>query len=158
MPLKQKLTGDLHDAMRSGDETRKSTLRMLMTAVQNAEIAAVDIKDPDSTRGELDDAQTLSVIARQAKQRRESIEEFTKANRSDLADKEAAELRILEEYLPAMMSRDEIVAEARKVIAETGASGPADKAKVMPVLMKRLAGQADGRAINEVVTALLAGG
>src|SRR3990172_12476274 len=100
MSLKQKLTGDLHDAMRSGDETRKSTLRMLMTAVQNAEIAAVDIKDPDATRGELDDAQTLSVVARQAKKRRESIEEFTKANRSDLADKEAAKPPILQKYLP----------------------------------------------------------
>jgi len=157
MPLKQKLAEDLHAAMRSGDETRKSTLRMLLAAVQNAEIAAVDIKNPDSTRRDLDDAQTLSVIAKQAKQRRESIDEFTKASRNDLADIEAAELRILEEYLPAMISRDEMVAEARKVITETGASGPADKAKVMPVLMKSLAGRADGRAINEVVTELLSG-
>jgi uncharacterized protein YqeY len=158
MSLKQKLADDLKDAMRSGDETRKSTLRMLMTAVQNAEIAAVNVKDPDATRKELDDDQVLGVIAKQAKQRRESIDEFTKANRKDLADKEASELAVLETYLPAMMSRDEIVAEARKVIAETGASGPADKGKVMPVIMKALAGRADGRAINEVVTELLSGG
>jgi uncharacterized protein YqeY len=158
MSLKQKLTQDLQDAMRAGDETRKSTLRMLMTAVQNAEIAAVDIKDPDATRKEFGDDQVLGVIAKQAKQRRESIDEFTKANRKDLADKEASELAVLETYLPAMMSRDEIVAEARKVIADTGASGPADKGKVMPVLMKSLAGRADGRAINEVVTELLSGG
>ncbi len=158
MSLKQQLADDLMDAMRSGDETRKSTLRMLTTAVQNAEIAAVDIKNPDATRQELTDEQVLGVIAKQAKQRRESIEEFTKADRKDLADREAAELKILEEYLPAMMSREEIVAEVRKVIAETGANGPADKGKVMPVIMKTLAGKADGRAINEVVTELLAGG
>jgi uncharacterized protein YqeY len=156
--LKQQLADDLKDAMRSGDETRKNTLRMLMTAVQNAEIAAVDVKNPDATRGELDDAGVLAVISKQAKQRQDSIEEFKKANRADLADKEAAELKILEAYLPAMLSRDEIAAAAREVIAETGASGPADKGKVMPVIMKRLAGQADGRAINEVVTELLSGG
>jgi uncharacterized protein YqeY len=158
MSLKQKLADDLKDAMRAGDETRKSTLRMLMTAVQNAEIAAVNVKDPDATRKEFDDDQVLGVIAKQAKQRRESIDEFTKANRKDLADKEASELAVLETYLPAMMSRDEILAEARKVIAETGATGPADKGKVMPVLMKTLAGRADGRAINEVVTELLSAG
>jgi uncharacterized protein len=158
MSLKSQLADDLKEAIRSGDETRKATLRMLTTAVQNAEIAAVDVKDPDATRQELSDEQVLGVIAKQAKQRRESIEEFTKAERTDLADKEAAELKILEAYLPAMMSREEIVAEARKVIAETGASGPGDKGKVMPVIMKSLAGRADGRAINEVVTELLAGG
>jgi uncharacterized protein YqeY len=157
MSLKQQLADDLKDAMRSGDETRKSTLRMLMTAVQNAEIAAVDVKDPNAVRQDLDDDGVLAVIAKQAKQRNDSIEEFKKANRTDLADKEAAELKILETYLPAMLSRDEIAAAAREVIAETGASGPADKGKVMPVIMKRLAGQADGRAINEVVTELLTG-
>ena len=141
--------------MRSGDETRKSTIRMLMTAVQNAEIAAVDVKDPNATRQELADDAVLAVIAKQAKQRRESIEEFKKANRQDLVDKEAAELKILEEYLPAMLSRDEIVTAVREVIDEIGAGGPGDKGKVMPVLMTRLAGQADGRAINEVVTELL---
>jgi uncharacterized protein YqeY len=157
MSLKTQLADDLKDAMRSGDETRKSTLRMLMTAVQNAEIAAVDVKDPDAVRQDLDDDGVLAVIAKQAKQRNDSIAEFKKANRTDLADKEAAELKILETYLPAMLSRDEIAAAAREVIAETGASGPADKGKVMPVIMKRLAGQADGRAINEVVTELLTG-
>jgi uncharacterized protein YqeY len=156
--LKQKLADDLKDAMRSGDETRKGTLRMLVTAVQNAEIAAVDVKDPDAVRKDLGDEEVLGVIAKQAKQRRESIDEFTKAQRKDLADKEAAELKVIEAYLPAMMSGEEIEAEARAVIAETGASGPADKGKVMPVLMKRLAGKADGRAINEVVTQLLSGG
>ena len=157
MSLKQQLTTDLQDAMRSGDDVRKGTVRMLMTAVQNAEIAAVNIKDPDATRQELDDEGVLAVIAKQAKQRRESIEEFKKANRTDLADNEAAELKIIEAYLPAMLSRDEIAAAVREVIAEVGASGPGDKGKVMPVIMKRLAGQADGRAINEVVTELLSG-
>jgi len=158
MSLKQQLADDLKDAIRSGDDTRKGTIRMLMTAVQNAEIAAVDMKDPDAVRQDLDDDGVLAVIAKQAKQRRESIEEFRKANRTDLADREAAELKILEEYLPAMLSRDEIVAAVREVIAETGATGPGDKGKVMPVLMKRLSGQADGRAVNEVVTELLTAG
>ena len=135
------------------------TLERLMEIATMVHGGAMDdIKDPDALRRELDDQGVLAVIAKQAKQRQDSIEEFNKASRTDLADKDAAELKILETYLPAMLSRDEIAAAAREVIAETGASGPADKGKVMPVIMKRLAGQADGRAINEVVTELLAGG
>jgi uncharacterized protein YqeY len=94
-------------------------------------------------------------VQKQAKQRRESILEFEKAGRKDLAAKESAELSILEEYLPRQLSRDEIEAAARAVIAQTGAAGPRDIGKVMPVLTKQLAGLADGRAINEVVRALL---
>jgi hypothetical protein len=149
VPLKAQLSADLTDAMRRGDEVKKSTLRLLMTAINTTEVAG-------SERHELTDEQVTQVIAKQAKQRRESIDEFTKAGRKDLADKEAAELEILSSYLPPSMSREEIEAEARAVIAEVGASGPSDKGKVMQALMPRLAGRAEGREINEVVTDLLA--
>src|SRR3990172_3933321 len=147
MSLKDKLADDLKDALRQGDETRKTAIRMTIAAVKNAEVAAIK---------QLDDPEVLAVIAKQVKQRKESIEEFGKAGRQDLVDKEAAEMRILETYLPPAMSREEIVQEARKVIAEGGARGPGDKGKVMSALMPRLVGRAEGRLINEVVTELLA--
>ena len=148
MPLKDQLAEDLKDAMRAGDAARKIAIRMVITAVKNAEVAAMK---------PLDDAAVLAVIGKQVKQRKESIEEFEKAGRQDLVDQEAAELRVLEAYMPAQMPRDEIAAEARAVIAEVGASSPGDKGKVMSALMPRLAGRAEGRTINEVVTELLAG-
>jgi hypothetical protein len=157
MALKDKLSDDLKDAMRAGDARRRDTLRGVLTAVSNAEVARVNVKDEAATRQALGDDDVLDVIQRQAKQRRESIEEFRKGKRQDLVEKEEAELAILETYLPAQASRDEIVAEVRKVIDETGASGPADKGKVMPQAIARLKGRADGRAINEVVTELLSG-
>jgi hypothetical protein len=144
--LRERIQSELHDAMRAHDETRKSTLRMLTAAVRNADIEA---------RAQLDDRAILTVIQKQAKQRRESMVEFQKGGRDDLVQKEAAELAILDEYLPRQMSREDIEAAARAVIAETGASGPRDIGKVMPVLTKQLAGLADGRAINEVVRGLL---
>lgn len=147
MSLKEKLADDLKDALRQGDETRKTAIRMTIAAVKNAEVAAIK---------QLDDPEVLAVIAKQVKQRKESIEEFGKAGRQDLVDKEAAEMRILETYLPPAMGREEIVREARKVIAEGGARGPGDKGKVMSALMPRLVGRAEGRLINEVVTELLA--
>jgi uncharacterized protein YqeY len=156
MGLKEKLSEDLKDAMRAGDSVRRDTLRGVLTAVSNAEIARVNVKDETASRQGLGDEDVLDVIQRQAKQRRESIEEFRKGGRQDLVDREQAELALLEAYLPAQASRDEIAAEVRKVIEETGASGPADKGKVMPQAIARLKGRADGRAINEVVTELLA--
>lgn len=147
MSLKDQLANDLRDAMRARDETRKTAIRMVITAIKNAEVAAIK---------QLDDTEVLGVVAKQAKQRRESIDEYTKANRKDLADKEGAELKILEAYLPAQMSRAGVVQEARAVIAETGARGPGDKGKVMSALMPRLAGRAEGRLASEVVTELLA--
>ncbi len=150
MPLKEQLTSDLTDAMRQSDEVRKSTLRMLLAAVNVAEVAG-------SERKQLSDEQVMQVLTKQVKQRRESIAEFEKAGRTDLVDKEAAELKILEAYMPPQMPREEIEAEARKAIAEVGAKAPSDKGKVMQTLMPRLSGRADGRDINEVVTSLLAG-
>jgi uncharacterized protein YqeY len=147
MPLKEQFSADLKDALKAKDELRKGTLRFLMAAVHNAEIEAGH---------QLDDNDVLAVLSKQAKQRRESIEEFRKAGRDDLVAKEEAELAVLVGYLPPQMSREEIAAEARRVIAETGARGPADKGKVMPVLVNELRGRAEGREINEVVSELLA--
>ena len=158
MTLKTQLSDDLKDAMRAGDATRRDTLRSVLTAISNAEIARVNVKKEDASREELGDAEVLDVLQKQAKQRRESIEEYRKAKRDDLAGREEAELAIIAAYLPQQLSRDEVVAEVRAVIAETGASGPGDKPKVMPVAIGRLKGRADGRLINEVVTELLAGG
>jgi len=146
MALKQKLNDDLREALRSQDELRKTTIRLALSAIHNAEIAAGK---------ELDDAGVTAVLAREVKQRRESIEEFKKGNRQDLVDKEQGELDILLTYLPQQMSREEIADVARRIIAETGATGPRDKGKVMPVIMNELRGRADGSEVNAVVTELL---
>lgn len=145
--MNERLAADLKDAMRQRDELRRSVLRMTLAALHNAEIAA---------RGQpLDEAAELAVLTKEAKQRRESIEEFRKAGRPDRADQEEAELAILAGYLPEQVGRDEIVSAARAVIAETGASGARDIGKVMPVLMERLRGRAEGREVSEVVRELL---
>ena len=159
--LKDRIQADLNDAMRARDEIRKSALRMLISAIRNAEIpaapeddAALEAMTPGGKTG-LDDAEVTDVIQRQVKQRRDSIDAFRKAKRDDLAEKEEAELAILQVYLPAEATRDEIEAAARKIVAETGASGPRDMGKVMPRMSAEFKGRADGRVINEVVRALL---
>ena len=165
MSLKDQINDDLRAAMRAGDELRKTTLRGLLSAVRVAEDAAVKAKveagelvdEAKRVVVEFVDEDVIQVIRRQLKQRQDSIEQFEKAGRQDLAAKEQAEAAVLQGYLPQQMSREAITAEGRAVIAETGASGPQDKGKVMPALMKRLAGKADGREINAVVTELLAG-
>ncbi len=148
MSLKEQLANDLADALRQGDDTRKSTIRMLMSAINVEEVAGAE-------RRELKEDEVLKVVARQVKQRRDSIEEFNKAGREELAEKEAAEMQVLQAYMPEQVGREEIEAEARKVIGEVGATGPQDKGKVMQAIMPRLAGRAEGRDINEVVTQLL---
>ena len=145
--IKQKLTDDLKQAMRSGDKVRRSVIRLLMAAISNAEIAR---------RSALDDADILGIIAKEVRQRQESIDAFKQGNRQDLVDKEEVELAILQEYLPQQMTHEEIVEAARRVIEEVGAQGPGDKGKVMPKLIPQLKGRADGREINAVVTELLA--
>ncbi|MBI5288658.1 MAG: GatB/YqeY domain-containing protein [Chloroflexi bacterium] len=157
MALKDRLSDDLKEAMRAGEAVRRETLRSILAAVRNTELARVNVKDESASRQELVDSDVLDVLQKQAKQRRESIEEYKKAARQDLVDRETAELAIISAYLPAQMGRDEIVAEVRKAMEETGAAGPGDKSKLMPVVMGRLKGRADGRAINEVVTELLGG-
>jgi len=144
--LKQKLSEDLKQAMRSGDVLKKSTIRMLMAAINNAEIAR---------QAKMEDGDIFGVISKEIRQRRESIEAFKQGNRQDLVDKEAAEIEVLQGYLPQQLTREEIVEAARKVVAEVGAEGPGDKGKVMPKLIAQLKGRADGREINEVVSELL---
>ncbi|MGB3129238.1 MAG: GatB/YqeY domain-containing protein [Dehalococcoidia bacterium] len=146
--LQEKLMTDLREAMKSGDKIRLEVLRMARASIKNAEIAQ---------QKSLDDPDILGIIAKEGKQRRESIAEFKKGNRQDLVDKEEAELAILLEYLPEQISREEIVATARRVIEEVEARGPGDKGKVMQKLMPQLKGKAEGREINEVVTELLSG-
>ena len=144
--LKLQINNDLKQAMKSGDVVKRSALRMLLAAIQNAEIAK---------RAPLTEGDILGVISKEVKQRQESIEAFKLGNRQDLVDKEQAELAIIEKYLPPQMSHEEIVAAAKAIIKEVGAHGPSDKGKVMPRVIAQLKGKADGREINEIVTELL---
>ncbi len=144
--LKSRISDDIKQAMKSGDTTRRSTLRLLISSINNAEIAKQD---------KLDTSDILGIIAKDVKRHQESIDAFKQGNRPDLVSKEEAEMAILEAYLPEQMSREEIAAAAREVIGAVGAQGPGDKGKVMKELMPRLKGKADGKEINEVVTELL---
>jgi uncharacterized protein YqeY len=147
MSLKEQLANDLKDAIRQSDEARKIAIRLTLTAIKTSEV---------EKGSELDDAAVLTQIAKQVKQRRESIDAYKKAERQDLVAQEESELAVLQVYLPKQLSREELTQAAREVIAEVDASGPGDKGKVMSVLIKRLAGRAEGREINEVVTEILA--
>ena len=144
--LRQKLSDDLKQAMRGGDKVRRSVIRLVMAAIRNAEIAK---------QADLDDTDILGVIAKEVRQRRESIEAFKQGDRQDLVAQEEVELTILNEYLPRQMTREEVITAARRVIEEVGAQGSGDKGKVMPKLIAQLKGRADGREINAVVTELL---
>ena len=146
MTLKDQLNADLKDALRAGESTRKGTLRLLLASIHNAEIAE---------KKALEDNHVIAVIRKEIKQRRESIEEYGKAGRRDLVAVEEAELAVLAAYLPPQMSSDEVNKVARRVIEQVGARGPADKGKVMPVIMAELRDHADGREINAAVTELL---
>jgi uncharacterized protein len=146
--LKQKLNDDMRQSMRDRNEVKTSTLRLLLSAIKYAEIK------PDR-QVTLSDADILGVIAKEIKQREDSIEAYKAGNRQDLVDRESAEMSILKAYMPQQMTRDEILAEAKQMIAEVGAKGPSDKGKVMGKLVAKLKGKADGKAINDIVTDLL---
>jgi hypothetical protein len=146
MPLLDKINTDLKAAMRAREELRLLVLRTLLSSINYAEIAK---------QKKLDDSGIIEVIGKEIKQRRESIEAYDKGNRPDLSTKEKAELAILQEYMPAQMSREEITAIVEKVIAEVGPKGPGDKGKVMQKLMPQVKGKADGNEVNSIVTDLL---
>jgi uncharacterized protein YqeY len=143
MSLNDKVAAEITAAMKAKDAPRLSALRMLKAAIMN--------KGVEKGR-DLEDAEILQVVSSLVKQRRDSIEQFGKAGRADLVDKETGELEILVEYLPAAASADEIAAAVAAAIAETGASSPKDMGKVMKAVMPKLAGKsADGRAVSEAV-------
>jgi uncharacterized protein YqeY len=148
MDLEQRLAEDLKSAMRSGDEDRKRTIRLIITALKYARIEA---------RGELDESAQLTVLQRQARERRESIAEYERGRRPDLVAREQAELSIIDDYLPKQLTDEEIEAAARQQIAAVAASGPQDMGRVMRPLVKQLAGRADGARVNAIVKRLLAG-
>jgi uncharacterized protein YqeY len=149
MPLTQTITTDIAQAMKSREPVRLAALRMLKAALMNKSIE----KGRD-----LDDAEALQVVASLVKQRRDSIEQFAKAGRQDLVDKETAEIAVLEHYLPPAASADDIAAAVAAAIADTGATSLKDLGKVMKAVMPRLAGtSADGKAVNEAVRRALGG-
>lgn len=135
-------------AWKGGDTGRRDALRLLLSSFKNAEI--------DSGKPLTDD-EAIRVLQKEAKQRRDSIEEYTKNNRGDLADKEQAELVIIEEFLPKQLDDDELRALAREVIAEVGAVGSADVGKVMRPLLAKVAGRADGGRVNKIAREVLEG-
>ncbi len=147
MTLRERLLADLTTALKTRDTARLEALRMVKAALQKQEI---------EVQHQLDDTEVMALLSTLIKQRREAAESFTKGGRADLAVKEQAELELLESYLPAAVSADELESIVTTVIAETGASSPKDIGRVMKAVMTRLAGhRADGKAVNDLVRAKL---
>ncbi len=146
MPTKPEFENALKDAMRAGDDTRKRTLRMILSAVKLAEV---------ERRGPLDEAGLLAVLQKEAKIRNEAIADAQKAGRADLVAGAQAELALLESYLPKALSDEELEALARQAIAEAGASAPGDMGRVMKLLMPQIQGRADGKTASDLVRRLL---
>ena len=146
MSLRNRLDEDLMDAMRSRDVLRRSVLRLLRSAIQNEEI---------EKQAALDDDAVVGVLARQAQQRRESIEAFAKGGRQDLVEKEKSELALILEYLPEQMSIEEITRMVQQAIDEVGATGPQDIGKLMGMVMPQVRGKAEGREVSSIASKLL---
>ena len=149
MGLKEKLQADLTDAIRSRNEVVSGTVRMLLAAITNEEVAGKAAKV-------LTDAEIITVLSREAKKRREAVEAYTQAKRDDLAGKEKAEAAVIANYLPEQLSEDEIKKLIADAIAETDAKGPAGMGLVMKVLQPKIAGKADGGVVSGLVKAALA--
>ena len=146
MSLKEQLTEEMKTAAKAKDKLKLSTIRMVRAEIKNKEIAL---------RHDLSDEEILKLLGTMVKQRKDSISQFKKGGREDLAAKEEQELKILAAYLPEPMSAVEIEALVKTVIAETGATGKKDMGKVMQAVMARVAGRADGREVNRMVSSLL---
>ena len=148
MSLKDQITEDMKTAMRAKDSGRLGTIRLLQAAMKQKEV---------DERVTLDDAMVIAILDKLIKQRKDSIDAFNKAGRQDLVDIEEAEMKVLQVYLPARLSADEVAAEVKAIVAELGASGPGDMGKVMGAVKQRLAGKADMGAVSAAVKAALAG-
>ena len=146
MTLKSRLDDDLKGAMRSGDSLRRNVIRYLKSQVHNQEIA---------DRTELDEDAILRVVNRQAQQRRESIRAFEEGGRSDLVDKESAELEIIMEYMTQQLTEDEIRELVDQAVTEAGAIGPGDMGAVMGRLMPKVRGRAEGREVSAILSEVL---
>lgn len=146
--LKERITEDMKAAMRAKETERLGAIRMLTAAIKQKEV---------DERVELDDAGVVGIVDKLLKQRKDSIDAFQKAGRQDLADKEQAEVAVLQAYLPARLSQEEVAAEVKAIVAELGAKGPGDMGKVMGAVKQRLAGKADMGQVSAAVKAALAG-
>ena len=148
MGLKEKLQSDLTDAIRSQDSVKSGTIRMLLAAITNEEVAGKSAKV-------LTDAEVITVLSREAKKRREAVEAYTNAKRDDLANKEKEEAAVIALYLPEQLSESDIKQLIADAIAETNASGPSGMGLVMKVLQPKIAGKADGGVVSSLVKAAL---
>ena len=147
--VRERLEADLRAAMKAGDQATRDTVRYVLAAIKNAEI---------DKRGPLAPADESAVLRRLGKQLTDAIEQYRAGGREDLATREEAQLAVVQRYLPAELSDEELTALVGEVVREVGASGPKEMGKVMPVLMERVAGRADGRRLSAAVRQALAGG
>jgi len=150
MSLKEKINNDLKSAMKSGDKIRLATIRSIRALILEFEKSGAE--------KELSEEDEIQMLTSAAKKRKDSIEQFTKAERNDLADKEKAELEILSSYLPEQLSAEEIEKQVKELASDIGAESKADFAKLMPLAIKSLKGKADGRIIKEIVDKVLSNG
>ena len=148
MSIEQRLRADLKTAMRARDGVRKTTIRMALAALKNAQVA----KNADLTQDE-----EMGVVSKEARQLKDAIVEFRRGNREDLVDAASAQIEILEQYLPQPLSEDEVRELVQAAIAETGAASPKQMGLVMRVLMPQVRGRADGRMVSQMVRTMLAG-
>jgi hypothetical protein len=146
MSLKERITEDMKTAMRAKDTQRLGTIRLLLAACKQREV---------DERIELDDTAVIAIVDKLIKQRKDSISAFSQAGRTDLVDQESAELKVLETYLPARLSAEEVRAEVEAIVRELGATGPGDMGKVMGAVKSRLAGKADMGGVSAAVKAVL---
>jgi len=151
MGLKERLQGDLTEAIRSRDELRSGTIRMVLTAITNEEVSGKSARV-------LTDAEIITVLSRESKKRREAADAFRDAGHTDRSERETSEGKAITEYLPEQLSEDDVKKIIADAIAETGASGPAGMGVVMKAIQPKVAGKADGGLVSGLVKAALTGG